>query len=99
MVQKSAEEGNGSSCPPSSCFLISDVFSSARKAKEAHAATELRKLQNRMAFGEAEQEVGAFDQTKGLGMIGVGTGKVRAGMGEEKTRGMLTASLLLVFRN
>jgi U4/U6 small nuclear ribonucleoprotein PRP31 len=59
----------------------------ARKAKEAYAQTELRKLQNRMAFGEAEEEVGAFDQTKGLGMIGVGTGKVRAGLGEIKSRG------------
>ena len=58
---------------------------SARKAKEAYAQTELRKLQNRMAFGEAEEEVGAFDQTKGLGMIG--TGKVRAGAGEAKSRG------------
>lgn len=58
----------------------------ARKAKEAYAQTELRKLQNRMAFGEAEEEIGAFDQTKGLGMIG--SGKVRAGMGEAKSRGM-----------
>jgi U4/U6 small nuclear ribonucleoprotein PRP31 len=40
-----------------------------------------------MAFGEAEEEVGAFDETKGLGMIGVGTGKVRANLGEAKTRG------------
>ncbi|KAH9938487.1 uncharacterized protein B0H18DRAFT_1081133 [Fomitopsis serialis] len=47
--------------------------------------TELRKLQNRMTFGEAEEEVGAFDQTKGLGMIG--SGKVRAGVGEAKSRG------------
>jgi len=62
----------------------------ARKAKEAYAQTELRKLQNRMAFGEAEQEVGAFDQTKGLGMIGVGTGKVRAGLGEAKSRAKLS---------
>lgn len=59
----------------------------ARKAKEAYAQTELRKLQNRMAFGEAEEEVGAFDQTKGLGLIGVGTGKVRAGPGDMKSRG------------
>lgn len=59
----------------------------ARKAKEAYAQTELRKLQNRMVFGEAEEEVGAFDQTKGLGMIGVSTGKVRAGLGEAKSRG------------
>ena len=48
-------------------------------------------MQNRMAFGEAEQEVGAFDQTKGLGMIG--SGKVRAGMGEAKTRGMFSGAL------
>jgi U4/U6 small nuclear ribonucleoprotein PRP31 len=40
-----------------------------------------------MVFGEAEEEVGAFDETKGLGMIGIGTGKVRAGMGEAKSRG------------
>jgi hypothetical protein len=40
-----------------------------------------------MAFGEAEEEVGAFDETKGLGMIGVSTGKVRANLGEAKTRG------------
>jgi len=59
----------------------------ARKAKEAHAATELRKLQNRMAFGEAEAEVGAYGETKGLGMIGVATGKVRAGMGDAKSKG------------
>jgi len=60
----------------------------ARKAKEAHAATELRKLQNRMTFGEAEEEVGAYGQTKGLGMIGVATGKVRAGMGDAKSKGL-----------
>ncbi|KAF8665759.1 hypothetical protein AX16_000207 [Volvariella volvacea WC 439] len=60
------------------------------KAKEAYAQTELRKLQNRMAFGEAEEEVGAFDQTKGMGMIGVGTGKVRAGVGESRSRAKLS---------
>ncbi|KAI0265148.1 hypothetical protein BC834DRAFT_880297 [Gloeopeniophorella convolvens] len=62
----------------------------ARKAKEAYAQTELRKLSNRMAFGEAEEEVGAFDETKGLGMIGVGTGRVRANMGEAKTRAKMS---------
>ncbi|KAL9712799.1 U4/U6-U5 snRNP complex subunit prp31 [Leucoagaricus gongylophorus] len=62
----------------------------ARKAKEAYAQTELRKLQNRMVFGEAEEEVGAFDQTKGLGLIGVGTGKVRAGVGDAKSRAKLS---------
>ena len=63
----------------------------ARKAKEAHAATELRKLQNRMTFGEAEEEVGAYGETKGLGMIGVATGKVRAGMGDAKSKGSSSA--------
>jgi U4/U6 small nuclear ribonucleoprotein PRP31 len=48
-----------------------------------------------MAFGEAEEEVGAFDQTKGLGMIGAGTGKVRAGLGEAKSRGMSKIFLCL----
>lgn len=46
-----------------------------------------------MAFGEAEEEVGAFDQTKGLGMIG--TGKVRAGVSETKSRG--ACPFLLVY--
>ncbi|CCM03385.1 uncharacterized protein FIBRA_05515 [Fibroporia radiculosa] len=60
----------------------------ARKAKEAYAQTELRKLQNRMVFGEPEEEIGAFDQSKGLGMIG--SGKVRAGVGEAKSRAKLS---------
>lgn len=67
---------------------------SARKAKEAYAQTELRKLQNRMTFGEAEEEIGAFDQTKGLGMLG--SGKIRAGMGEAKSRGTSSANLVVV---
>jgi len=41
-----------------------------------------------MAFGEAEAEVGAYGETKGLGMIGVATGKVRAGMGDAKSKGL-----------
>jgi hypothetical protein len=48
-----------------------------------------------MAFGEAEEEVGAFDETKGLGMIGVSTGKVRASLGEAKSRGKQTSFCLL----
>ncbi|KAJ7228816.1 hypothetical protein GGX14DRAFT_415160 [Mycena pura] len=62
----------------------------ARKAKEAYAQTELRKLQNRMAFGEAEEEVGAFDETKGMGMIGASSGSVRAGLGESKSRAKMS---------
>ncbi len=40
-----------------------------------------------MVFGEQEEEVGAFDQTKGMGMIGLTSGKVRASAGEAKSRG------------
>jgi len=84
------DEGKHTSIYPRIGRLTSLPFrvERARKAKEAHAATELRKLQNRMAFGEAEEEVGAYDQTKGLGMIGVATGKVRAGMGDAKSKGV-----------
>jgi U4/U6 small nuclear ribonucleoprotein PRP31 len=49
----------------------------ARKQKEAYAMTELRKLQNRVRFGEEEEEDGAYDETKGLGMIGSSSGKLR----------------------
>lgn len=49
-----------------------------------------------MAFGEAEQEVGAFDQTKGLGMLsassasGISGGKVRAGIADSKVRAKMS---------
>lgn len=49
--------------------------------------TELRKLQNRMVFGEAEEETGAYDETRGLGMIGSASGKVRANAGEARSKG------------
>ena len=54
--------------------------------------TELRKLQNRMKFGEAEEETGAYDETKGLGMIGTSSGKVRAGAGEDRSKGSFLVS-------
>jgi len=66
----------------------------ARKAKEAYAQTELSKLQNRMAFGEAEEEIGSFDQTKGLGMLtsssGISSGKVRSGVADSKVRAKMS---------
>jgi len=43
-----------------------------------------------MVFGEVEEEVGSYDQTKGLGMIGVATGKVRAGMGDAKSKAKMS---------
>ena len=51
----------------------------ARKHKEKFAMTELRRLQNRTAFGVAEAEVIEGDDMVGMGMIGSqGSGKIRA---------------------
>ncbi|KAI9891474.1 MAG: U4/U6-U5 snRNP complex subunit prp31 [Vezdaea aestivalis] len=62
----------------------------ARKQKEATAMTDLRKAQNRMAFGNEEQEVGFGDETKGLGMIGQGQdGRIRAQQVDGRTRAKL----------
>jgi U4/U6 small nuclear ribonucleoprotein PRP31 len=65
----------------------------ARKAKEATAMTELRKAQNRMAFGKEEKEVGygTGDTTRGLGMIGAtDTGRLRAQQIDNRTRAKLS---------
>lgn len=67
----------------------------ARKAKEAYAMTELRKLQNRMAFGEEEEETGAFDETRGLGMAGSSSGKLRQLTGESRSKGRVAVYDLL----
>eukprot|EP00842_Homolaphlyctis_polyrhiza_P006374 jgi/Hompol1/6738/HPOL_001545-RA len=49
-----------------------------RKQKDLRMQTELRKQQNRMAFGQAEEEIGFDgDETIGMGMIGKQTGKLR----------------------
>lgn len=66
----------------------------ARKAKEATAMTELRKAQNRMAFGKEELEVGygTGDGTKGLGMIGArDDGRLRVAQIDNRTRAKLSA--------
>ena len=63
----------------------------ARKAKEATAMTEIRKAQNRMAFGKEEKEVGYGDSTKGMGMVGAtDTGRLRAQQIDPKTRAKLS---------
>ncbi|WRT67443.1 uncharacterized protein IL334_004414 [Kwoniella shivajii] len=62
----------------------------ARKQKEAYAQTELRKLQNRMEFGKAEEEVGIDDETVGLGMIGSGSGKVRGEVADARSKAKLS---------
>lgn len=64
----------------------------ARKAKEATAMTDIRKAQNRMAFGKQEEETGygISDSTKGLGMIGQQqNGRVRALQVDPRTRAKL----------
>ncbi|PWN18456.1 Nop domain-containing protein [Microstroma glucosiphilum] len=64
----------------------------ARKMKELYGASELRKLQNRVEFGKAEEEMGAFDETVGLGMAGSSSasGRIRAGVGENRTKAKMS---------
>lgn len=65
----------------------------ARKAKEATAMTDLRKQQNRMAFGKEEKEVGygTGEGTKGLGMLGQeNDGRIRAAQIDQRTRAKLS---------
>ncbi|RWA04834.1 hypothetical protein EKO27_g10271 [Xylaria grammica] len=65
----------------------------ARKAKEATAMTEMRKAQNRMAFGKEEKEAGygTGDSTVGMGMIGQpGDGRIRGMQIDNRTRAKLS---------
>jgi U4/U6 small nuclear ribonucleoprotein PRP31 len=67
----------------------------ARKAKEAVAMTELRKAQNRVAFGKEEAEVGygTGEGTVGLGMLGQqNDGRIRATQIDQRTRAKLSKS-------
>ncbi|KAK6594053.1 Prp31 C terminal domain-containing protein [Botrytis cinerea] len=66
----------------------------ARLAKAATAMTDLRKAQNRMAFGKEEKEVGygTGDGTKGMGMIGQGNdGRIRNIQIDQRTKAKLSA--------
>lgn len=67
----------------------------ARNAKEAVAMTELRKAQNRVAFGKEEAEVGygTGEGTVGLGMLGQQDGgRIRATQIDQRTRAKLSKS-------
>jgi U4/U6 small nuclear ribonucleoprotein PRP31 len=67
----------------------------ARRAKEAIAMTELRKQQNRVAFGKEEAEVGfgTGEGTVGLGMLGQqNDGRIRATQIDQRTRAKLSKS-------
>lgn len=64
-----------------------------RKAKERLAMTDLRKAQNRMAFGKEEKEVGygTGETTQGLGMIGQGNaGRIRNLQVDQRTKARLS---------
>ena len=74
-------------------LMFSESNCRARKAKEAYGMTELRKQQNRLKFGEAEEEVGAYDETRGMGMVGSSSGHVRANAGEARSKGKALSSL------
>ncbi|KAG5457631.1 MAG: hypothetical protein BJ554DRAFT_2299, partial [Olpidium bornovanus] len=61
----------------------------SRAMKESYAVTELRKQQNRVAFGVEEAETGGTTgSTKGLGLLGqhIGGGKIRAAVVDTRTR-------------
>lgn len=65
----------------------------ARKAKEATTMTDIRKAQNRMAFGKEEKETGygTGDSTVGMGMIGqTGDGRIRGMQIDNRTRAKLS---------
>jgi len=65
----------------------------ARKAKEATAMTDMRKAQNRMAFGKEEAEVGygTGEGTVGLGMIGqADEGRIRSLQIDQRTKAKLS---------
>ncbi|KLJ08710.1 hypothetical protein EMPG_15864 [Blastomyces silverae] len=67
----------------------------ARKAKEATAMTDIRKAQNRMAFGKEEKEIGygTGEGTKGLGMLGQEDhGRIRASQIDQRTKAKLSKS-------
>lgn len=61
-----------------------------KKQKERMATTELRKQQNRMAFGQQEVEHGFGDSVIGMGMIGKdGGGKLKAVQADKRVKGKL----------
>jgi U4/U6 small nuclear ribonucleoprotein PRP31 len=57
-----------------------------RRQNEAYAMTELRAARNRMAFGEAEEEIGYGDETEGLGMVTKQSGKIRAAVADQRNK-------------
>ncbi|KAJ3074421.1 U4/U6 small nuclear ribonucleoprotein Prp31 [Podochytrium sp. JEL0797] len=57
-----------------------------RRQKELLSVTEAWKAQNRMKFGEAEEEIIVGDTVKGLGLLGGQTGKIRSAAVDPKKK-------------
>ncbi|KAG4306308.1 hypothetical protein PORY_000296 [Pneumocystis oryctolagi] len=57
-----------------------------RAMKERYKMTELRKQQNRLAFGKQELEVGIHDEMEGLGMIGQEGHRIRAHVVDSRSK-------------
>jgi U4/U6 small nuclear ribonucleoprotein PRP31 len=63
----------------------------ARAEKNRNAQTELRQAQNRMAFGQEEQEVTYGDESVGMGMINSGdAGRIRGFQIDERTKAKIS---------
>ncbi|MCO5599753.1 hypothetical protein L7F22_053860 [Adiantum nelumboides] len=63
----------------------------ARKFKERNGMSEVRKAQNRIQFGEAEEEIGAFDESEGMGMLNSkGDGQIRAQITNKNTEARMS---------
>ncbi|MBE7181921.1 MAG: hypothetical protein INR71_12080, partial [Terriglobus roseus] len=64
----------------------------ARAAKARDAQSEMSKMANRLAFGREEMEsgFGTGDETRGLGMIGQETGKIRQTGVDKRTQARLS---------
>lgn len=64
----------------------------ARRLKELYAPSELSKAANTIEFGKEQEEIGAFDETMGLGLAGsrASAGKIRAAAGESRTKARMS---------
>jgi U4/U6 small nuclear ribonucleoprotein PRP31 len=66
--------------------VVLHLLCRVRRLKDRLAMTEARKAQNRMKFGEAEDEILVGDEVQGLGLIGGETGRIRQAMDSKKSR-------------
>ena len=85
--------------PPLAMIMTLASASSAAKARDAQS--EMSKMANRLAFGkeEAEAGFGVGDSTRGLGMIGQETGKIRATGIDKRTQARLSKKTQAILGN